>query len=144
MIYDCYPTKLLKNIRNIASHPDIFPFMLPVSVENLPPLHLNAILKPELTVYMLRINYKQAGLGFFTKKENEAIVDVCFLPNYRGKDAKVVAMLAIEDYISKNKVSALIGKIRKSNPRSLIFSKWCMFHMEHEDEQFYYVRRCHG
>lgn len=141
---DFYETKLIKNIRKIVLHPDVMPFLFTRTITELSALNLEKLMDPNITIYALRINEKLAGLGFFVKENDHAVVDVCFLPEFRGKDAKDVAMRAISDYVSKKAPKFISGKIRKNNRRSLLFSKWLLFHVERSDNDFFYIRRNYG
>src|SRR5437870_885826 len=108
---DFYETRLLRNIRKIAFHPAVFPYMF----SRLPAINdtpLYTILDPKITVYALRIDLKLAGIGFFVLDQEIATVDVCFIPEFSGKDKKNLAMRVIDDYVDKKKPTAIIGKIK--------------------------------
>lgn len=139
-----YETRLLKNIRAVALHPEVAPYMFSSIIPDAKTLSLKAVNDPNITIYALRINNKLAGLGLFVMKDNIAIVDVAFLPNFSGKDKKDVATKASQDYVSKKHPRAIIGKIRRTNKRSLIFAQWCNFHVEHIDDDYFYIRQNYG
>lgn len=144
MSIEFYETKFLRNIYSVINHPDVLPFMVRTSLNECPAINLKKLYSPIITVYALRITDKLAGIGFFRLENEIAIADVCFLPQFRGKDAKRVAMQAIYDYVRKKSPREITGKINKNNKRSYLFSRWLGFEKVNEDDEFYYMRFKNG
>lgn len=132
-------------IRRVIRHPDVKDFMFPVPVNQIGAFNLKRLHEPSLTIYAMRVNGALAGIAFFQQEQNEATVDEAFLPEFRGKDAKILAKKVILDYIEKHGIIALKGKIRRENKRALIFAQWNDFDIVSEDECYFYLKReSHG
>lgn len=139
-IYSFYPTTNGSTIRKVISHPDVKSFMFLQAPESILTFDQKKICDPKYTIYAMRVNYQMAGIALFDRIEDEALVDVAFLPNYRGKDAKILAKKVILDYIDSKGIRALKGKIRRNNMRSILFARWNNFKIVSSDEMYHYVR----
>jgi hypothetical protein len=143
--YSFYETRNSSILRRVLSHQDIQDFMF-IDVPDGPMVFkLIKLMDPKYTIYAMRVNLELAGIALFDKNDEEAVVDVAFLPKFRGKDAKILAKNVILDYIEKYGVRALTGKIRRNNLRSLLFARWNNFNIVSSDDTYHYVRcECHG
>ncbi len=139
--YSFYETRNRNTIVKVISDSDIKDFMFPVKVEELYGIKISEVFNKNLTVYAIRVGIKLAGLAFFTKNGDSSTVDQAVLPEFRGKDALELGKKVILDYVLKNKVYELNGKIRKSNKRAIYFCKWLKFFIYNQDKDYFYVRR---
>ncbi len=136
-----WETTHLYTIRKFLYDEEIRNYLLPMELHGFPAIDLKKLYDPNLVIYSLRYNYQLAGIAFFKKEADGVVVDEAFFPEFRGKIAKALANSALDLYIEKYNPPKLIGKIRKTNRRALIFATWCKFHVEREDEEFYFVAR---
>lgn len=122
-------------------HPDVKPYLFDIPVRDDAPPNLEAFNDGKLIIYEMRINEELCGIVSFEKHDDVALVDVAFLPSYRGKDALKFATPLLSNYSDTQNVRGLYAKIRLSNKRSLVFCKWCGFSVYRKDDKFYYVRK---
>lgn len=143
--YCFYESKNGGILRRLVNHADIKPYLFLNAPTEIGTFNLKKLSNPNLTIYVVRVDTKLAGIGVFIKEGEDTIVDNAFFPEFRGKHAKILANLVILDYIKRHSVRALKGKIRKSNLRSLAFARWNNFNIISDDETYFYVEReCNG
>ena len=138
--YSFYETRNSSTIRRVLSQQDVKDFMFLELPEGPMVFDLARLMDQKYTIYAMRVNLELAGIALFDKNEEEAVVDVAFLPKFRGKDAKILAKNVILDYIERNRIRVLTGKIRRNNLRSLLFARWNNFKIVSSDDTYHYVR----
>lgn len=141
MKYLIYQSKNQLQMKKVITHPEIFKYIIDVVPDGTINFKLNALLHKDLTVYMMRVDHELAGIALFNKKNNISIIDFGFIPKFRGKHAKNLAKLVLDEYNLHNKDISVEGKIRPHNKRSLMFALWMGFEIVSKSDDYYYVRQ---
>lgn len=139
--YCFYPSTNQGVIRRIVNHEEIKSYLFLNPPEQMGAFNLKKMNDPNFVIYIVRVNTELAGIGIFEGIGKDTRVDNAFFPKFRGRHAKVLANLVILDYLNTHSVRALIGKIRKTNKRSLVFAYWNNFRIVSSDDTYFYVER---
>ena len=92
--------------------------------------------------YLFKVNNKYAGLAFFAFPavlERVALVDVAIFKEFRGKIGKKLGKMSINKLFNETDINIVLGRIRKSNRKSLFYSLICGFNKLKETKDYYYI-----
>ncbi|HWI50081.1 MAG TPA: hypothetical protein VNU45_17870 [Rummeliibacillus sp.] len=123
-----------ERIGKLIKHPNIEPGLI-IDGE----FDFDKLNRDDVTYYLMCIDSRDVGLCVILTSDNLNFIDVGFIKEARGVNAKKLGFLFKELYFHKYPNNCLSAMINKNHRASLLFSKWMGFKIFLENEEFYFL-----